>query len=267
MKICVIGLGKIGTIIARKLVNGGHEVVASTLHPERHRDVEKEGIKLYYSNREAAKAADVVILAVKPKDVTKVLKEIRSEVEDKLVISIAAAVPLKIMEKVCPRSRIVRAMPNITALVNEAVTAISPGGKATKEDIELACSIFNLMGEAVVVDEEAMDTVTGFVGSGPAYAFMLIDALADAGVKVGLPKDMALKMAARTVLGSARMILENKGHPSELKDWVVTPGGVTIMGLYELEKRSIRAALMEAVDAAVNKAREITSKISEEVDL
>jgi pyrroline-5-carboxylate reductase len=262
-KIGIIGLGTIGGLLAEKLVKSGDfEVIASTLHPERHKDVEEKGVKLLWSNRETAKEADVLIIAVKPRDVSKVLMEIRDEAKGKLIISVAAAVPLKIMERIAPRSRFIRTMPNITAKVDEAVTCISPGSNANRDDIELVKAIFDLMGESITIDEEAMDTVTGFVGSGPAYAFILIDALADAGVKVGLPKKMALRMAARTVLGSAKMILENQGHPGELKDMVVTPGGVTIMGLYELEKRSIRAALMEAVDAAVKKAKEITSQIT-----
>jgi len=263
LRVGIIGLGNIGSIMARKLARAeGIEVSASTLSPDKHQDIRAHGVRLLGSNRENAGEAEVLLLAVKPKDVGKVLIETREEVRGKLVISVAAAIPLGLMESIAPETRFIRAMPNVTATVNEAVTCLCPGRSATKQDIESARRIFNLMGESIIVDEEAMDTVTGFVGSGPAYAFLLIDALADAGVKVGLPKKMALHMAARTILGATKMILENEGHPGQLKDMVVTPGGVTVMGLYELEKRSIRAALMEAVDAAVKRAREIAAQMS-----
>ncbi|MEM2585210.1 MAG: pyrroline-5-carboxylate reductase, partial [Thermoproteota archaeon] len=183
--------------------------------------------------------------------------------DGKLIVSIAAAVKLKYMEKIIPNARFIRIMPNILIEVGEAFIAISPGSKADEKDVEIVSKLFKTMGEVQRISEELMDEITGFSGSGPAYVFVFMDALADAGVKIGLPKDLSLRIAVKMMLGSAKMILEGKGKPVELKDMVATPGGTTIMGLYELEKGGLRATLINAVEAAVRRAKEISESFSE----
>ncbi|MCX8183201.1 MAG: pyrroline-5-carboxylate reductase [Crenarchaeota archaeon] len=256
--ICVIGAGKMGSLIVRHIVKTGeYRVVATDVDPEKRLLVKSYGAEVFENNREAAKNSDMIILAVKPMEVQAVLNDVKDLVGGKLVISIAAAVSLQRMEKIVPDARFIRVMPNILIEVGEAFIAICPGSKATEEDVELALRVFSRMGEAARVEESLMDAVTGFSGSGPAYVFTIMDAFADAGVKIGLPKELALRMAARMMLGSAKIVLEGKGKPMELRDMVATPGGTTIMGIYELEKGGVRAAIMDAVEAAVKRAKEL----------
>lgn len=252
-----------GSIIARSILKAGeYTMIATDVEHSRRMLAKSYGIKVFENNRDAVKNADIIILAVKPKEVSSVLNDIGSLANGKLIISIAAAVKLKHMESIVPNARFIRIMPNILIEVDEASIAICPGSRATEEDVELASRVFSRMGEVVRVEEGLMDGVTGFSGSGPAYVFTIMDALADAGVKIGLPKELALKMAARMMLGSAKMVLEGKGKPMELRDMVTTPGGTTIMGLYELEKGGVKAAIMNAVEAAVKRAKELSASFS-----
>ncbi|MEM2941019.1 MAG: pyrroline-5-carboxylate reductase [Thermoproteota archaeon] len=261
--ICVIGLGKMGSIIVRRILKTGeYRVVATDIDPNRRMLAESHGAEVFETNRDAAKNADIIILAVKPKEVASVLNNVKDFIDGKLVLSIAAAVTLNHMEKISPNTRFIRVMPNILIEVDEAFIALCPGSKAAEEDVELASKIFSIMGEVVRVGEELMDGVTGFSGSGPAYVFDIMDALADAGVKIGLPKELSLKIAAKMMLGSAKMVLEGKGKPMELRDMVTTPGGTTIMGLYELEKGGVRASIMNAVEAAAKRAKELSVAFS-----
>ncbi|MEM2930355.1 MAG: pyrroline-5-carboxylate reductase [Thermoproteota archaeon] len=256
--VCVIGTGRMGSLIVRHIVKTGeYRVVATDVDPAKRLLAKSYGAEVFENNRDAAKSSDVVILAVKPKEVQAVLNDVKDLVGGKLLISIAAAVSLKRMEKIAPDARFIRVMPNILIEVGEAFIAISPGSKATEEDAELASRVFSGMGEVARVEESLIDAVTGFSGSGPAYVFTIMDAFADAGVKIGLPKELALRMAARMMFGSAKIVLEGKGKPMELRDMVATPGGTTIMGIYELEKGGVRAAIMNAVEAAVKRAREL----------
>jgi len=257
--VAVIGLGRIGTSLALALSKEGYRVLASTAHPERHRDVESSGIEILPSE-EAASRGSVVVIAVKPKQIMDLADEIRERVRGKLVISLAASLTTEFLEKLMPGARIVRAMPNLALIVGESITALSPGRSAREPDIEVAKGIFSSVGECVVVEEELMDAVTGLSGSGPAYVFMMVEALADAGVRVGLARDLAIRMAAKTLLGASKMVLTGK-HPAELRDMVLTPGGVTIAGLHELERRGFRAALMNAVLAAVRRAEELRNEL------
>ncbi|MEM4581947.1 MAG: pyrroline-5-carboxylate reductase [Candidatus Korarchaeum sp.] len=181
------------------------------------------------------------------------------------MISVAAALTTELLESLLPRARIIRAMPNLAIMVGESATAIAKGRSATEHDLEVAKRIFGAVGDCIVVEEELMDMITGLSGSGPAYAFLFMEALADAGVKAGLPKELALRLAARSLLGASRMVLEMGEHPAVLKDMVVTPGGVTIAAMHVLEKYRMRAALMDAVEAAVRRAEEIRKELNTSV--
>ena len=210
-------------------------------------------------NSDAVRDADVVLLCVKPQMIDEVLAEIAPLAHaSKLVISIAAGVPIARIEHALPgKPRVIRVMPNTPALVLSGASGIAPGRTVTDADRALAEEIFGAVGRVVFVEEKLMDAVTGLSGSGPAYVFTFIEALADAGVKVGIPRAVAMELAVQTVLGSARMVLETKEHPASLRDKVTSPGGTTIAGLHELEKGKFRAVLMSAVEAATRRSREL----------
>jgi pyrroline-5-carboxylate reductase len=217
------------------------------------------GIIVQKSNKDAVSGADVVLLCVKPQVMDKLLEEVAPAAgSGKLVISIAAGITLARIEKALTANpRVVRVMPNTPALVLAGAAALAGGKNATADDLAVAQSIFNSVGRAVTVEEKLMDAVTGLSGSGPAYVFMIIDALSDAGVKAGLPRQLALELAAQTVYGSAKMVLETKEHPGKLRDMVTSPGGTTIEGLHALEKGKLRAVLMNAVEAATARSKEL----------
>ncbi|MEW6359488.1 MAG: pyrroline-5-carboxylate reductase [Planctomycetota bacterium] len=211
------------------------------------------------SNKEVVGASDVVFLAVKPNVVPDVLKEIRSTLTPKrLLVSIAAGVPLAAIEsKLKPKCRVVRVMPNTPCLVGATAAAFALGSHATPADGEFVRSIFDAVGIAFQVDEKLLDAVTGLSGSGPAYIYVAIEALADGGVRMGLPRSIALKLAAQTAMGAAKMVLETGQHPGALKDAVASPGGTTIAGLQALEDRGFRATLIAAVEAATKRSKEL----------
>jgi len=217
------------------------------------------GITVKKNNEDAAHDAEVIILSVKPQVIDKVLAEISPVVDaQKLVISIAAGITISAIEaSLAGKVRVVRVMPNTPARVLAGAAALAAGSHATSEDLALARNIFSSVGRTVLVEERLMDAVTGLSGSGPAYVFMMIEALADGGVKVGLPRELALELAAQTVYGAAKMVLETKEHPGRLKDMVSSPGGTTIEGLHALEKGKFRATLMNAVEAATARSREL----------
>lgn len=211
-------------------------------------------------NHSAVNTADMVILAVKPQVVKEVLKEISSEVTvDQLIVSIAAGIPISfITYHIGDDKRIIRAMPNTPAQVGEGAIAVCCGGSATQQDLSDAEIFFNCIGATVVINEDHMDAVTGLSGSGPAYIFLIIEALTDGGVKMGLSRDIAQSLVIRTLIGSSRMVLESGLHPGQLKDMVTSPGGTTITGLHVLETGGIRAALIDAVEAATQRSRELS---------
>ncbi len=221
--------------------------------------VKKLGVKTTTDNVAAAKDADIVVLAVKPQAMQKLLTQIAPVIDTKkLVISVAAGVPIAAIErKLGAGSRVVRAMPNTPALVGLGATALSGGEHATQEDLAFAQKLFDAVGMTTIVDESLLDAVTGLSGSGPAYVFLMIEALSDAGVKVGLSRHVALKLAAQTVLGSAKLLLETGEHPGHLKDQVTSPGGTAIAGLHTLEAGGLRTTLIDAVEAATKRAREL----------
>jgi pyrroline-5-carboxylate reductase len=209
-------------------------------------------------NSQAVAWADVVILAVKPQVLGQVLEEIRQHLSRALVISIAAGVTIQaIMNQAPGATRVIRAMPNMPVLVREGMTALAWSGGLAEEDTEMARTVFQAVGRVIPVEERLMDAVTGLSGSGPAYVFQAIEALADGGVKMGLPRQTAEILAAQTVLGAAKMVLELGDHPAKLKDRVASPGGTTIAGLHRLEEGRFRATLMGAVEAATKRSQEL----------
>jgi pyrroline-5-carboxylate reductase len=210
------------------------------------------------------RVSDVVVLAVKPQVIDRVLTEVGGDVRaDQLVVSVAAGVPLEALEARLPKgSRVVRAMPNTPATVQAGATAVSGGTHASADDLRVARELFEAVGRVVVLDEALLDAVTGLSGSGPAYVMLIIEALADGGVKVGLHRDTALLLAAQTVFGSAKLLLETGEHPGRLKDMVTSPGGTAIAGLHTLESGALRKTLIDAVEVASKRAAELGAEMS-----
>jgi pyrroline-5-carboxylate reductase len=217
------------------------------------------GIRSFADNAEAARWAEVIVLAVKPQVLPSVLAQISAQLKpETLVISIVAGVPIaRLSAGLAGHRRIVRAMPNTPALVGAGATALAADASVSAENLETALGLFRGTGIVVQVDEKLIDGVTGLSGSGPAYGFVAIEALSDAGVREGLPRDVATRLAAQTLLGAAKMVLETGLHPAALKDMVTSPAGTTIAGLAALEKAGLRAALLAAVEAATKRAKEL----------
>jgi pyrroline-5-carboxylate reductase len=259
-----LGAGKMATALARGFIASGviapKQLIASDVSDTARRSFAKEtGATTTASNLEVAQFAHVLLLAVKPDQVDAVLGEIRKGVTKKhLLISIAAGVPLsKLQGLLGTDARLIRVMPNTPALVGQSATAFALGKSALPGDGELAMKLFSAVGIAFQLKETLLDAVTGLSGSGPAYVYLFIEALSDGGVAAGLPRDVASKLAAKTVLGSAKMVLETGQHPGALKDMVTSPGGTTIEGLHELEKGKLRGTVMSAVRAATEKSRKL----------
>ena len=232
----------------------------------------KYKIKIIGDNRELGKKCDIIMLAVKPQILKEVLCDIRSVVgSDKLLISVAAGVPIFISDSVLrgeskKKFSVVRTMPNTPSLVQEGVTAISAGKYVSKADLKIAHQIFEAVGLTVNVEEKQLDAVTGLSGSGPAYIFMLIESLSDAGVKMGLSREVANTLTIQTVLGSAKLARESGKHPGELKDMVTSPAGTTITGLHALEEGGLRTTLMNAVEDATLRSRDLGEIALNEID-
>ncbi len=267
VKVGMIGAGAMGEALISGLLRSelvkDNDVIASDVSEERRRYIEKNiGVKTTVNNVEAIAEARVIILAVKPQNIFEVLDEISWTVaSSQLVISIApgittAAVEERLNEDVA----VVRVMPNTPALIGDGISAICFGRYVSGEDERIAEAIMASVGKVVKVPEKLMNAVTGLSGSGPAYAYLIIEALSDAGVKMGLPRATSTLLAAQTLTGAARMVLETQRHPGELKDMVTSPGGTTICGLYELEKGGLRGILMNAVEAATNRSKELGGK-------
>lgn len=259
-----LGAGKMATALAKGFIRAGlvapNQVKASDpSEGARAAFAGATGAMTTSSNQEIVHFANVLLLAVKPDQVVSVLTELRSRIgSDHLVISIAAGVPLSKLEAALDTgARVIRVMPNTPALVGASATAFSLGSAATANDRALAEQLFSAVGLAFVVKESLLDAVTGLSGSGPAYLYLVIEALSDGGVAAGLPRETATRLAAQTVLGAARMVLETGLHPGALKDMVASPGGTTIEGIHELEKGKLRATLMNAVRAAAEKSKKL----------
>jgi pyrroline-5-carboxylate reductase len=262
-KIACIGAGHmaealLGGLLVSRVADSSH--VWATDPSETRRDLLKQrfGIRVGSNNRDAAKWADIILFAVKPQVLDAVLRDVSSSVPGRLIISIAAGIPIQyVADRLSAGVRIVRVMPNAPAMVREGMSVLAFGPAVTDTDQTVVRMMFESVGRVAVVDELLMDAVTGLSGSGPAYIFMAIEALADGGVKMGLPRPTAELLAAQTVIGAARTVLETGEHPGRLKDRVASPGGTTIAGLHQLELGGFRASLMAAVRAATERAREL----------
>lgn len=265
LKIGFLGAGKMATALAKGFVNAGlarpeHLLASDPVEGARQAFGKEVAAKATASNAEVLQFAQVLVLAVKPDQVNDVLGKAREQFSDKhLLISIAAGVPIAKLAAALgqPKARIIRVMPNTPALVGASASAYALGEGARPEDAALAQRLLSAVGVAFQVKESLLDAVTGLSGSGPAYIYMIIEALSDGGVAAGLPRDVATQLAAQTVFGSAKMVLETRMHPGALKDMVTSPGGTTIEGLHELEKGGLRAALINAVRAATEKSRKL----------
>ncbi|HVU85806.1 MAG TPA: pyrroline-5-carboxylate reductase [Pirellulales bacterium] len=259
-----IGAGRMATALARGFLSAGlataERIVASDPYPTaREQFATETGGRIADSNREVAAAADVIFLAVKPQQMSQVLAELRGHAKrEHLVISIAAGVPLAALAGgLGDAPRLVRVMPNTPCLVGSGASGYCLAPNATAEDAALVDKLLGAVGIARRVDESLLDAVTGLSGSGPAFVYVLIEALSDGGVKMGLPRDVALALAAQTVRGAAEMVLATGEHPGALKDAVTSPGGTTIAGLAALEAAGARAAMIAAVEAATRRSTEL----------
>lgn len=267
-RVAILGAGAMGSAIARGLLQ------AQTIPPQNlilydiaweyvQQLAQQLGVSLANSNSEAVQRAEVVLLAVKPQVLPEVLEEIAPEIQPDrhLVISIAAGIPLATLQGHLPAGTpVVRVMPNILAQVRSAISVYVPGDRVKEEHRRVVEEIFKAVGLVELGEERYMDAITGLSGSGPAYVFMMIEALADGGVKMGLPRALALKLSAQTVLGSAKMVLETGEHPAALKDKVTSPGGTTIAGIAELEQGAFRSVLIRAVESATLRSQELSGK-------
>lgn len=259
-----VGAGNMAEALIRGLVKGNHvaadRVIASGPRAERLAELHGAyAIATTRDNREVAAKSNILVLGVKPQIMDKVLSELGDQVKPgTLIISIAAGVDTSTIEAAFVEGvRVVRAMPNTPALVGAGATAVSGGTHAKPEDLAKARAIFDAVGISVELDESHLDAVTGLSGSGPAYIFLILEALADAGVKVGLARRNAQRLAAQTVMGSAKLLLETDEHPGKLKDMVTSPGGTAIAGLHTLEEGGLRTTLINAVETATKRAREL----------
>ena len=264
VRVAILGTGKMGGILLQAFLKNNlvaaDQIFATVHHPDRAQALSAQfGIEVTTDNLAAAKQADIILLGVKPIQVPGVIEQIKPALNaQKVVLSFAASVKTRSIEDAagCDLG-VIRAMPNTPAMLAAGVTALCAGRFVTAEQMAVAQRIFHTVGRTVVVDEKHMDAVTGLSGSGPAFLYIVIEALAEAGVNVGLPRDVATLLAAQTTLGSARMVLETGYHPALLKDAVTTPAGCTVDGILELEEGGLRVTLIKAVKRATERAREL----------
>jgi pyrroline-5-carboxylate reductase len=264
--VAVLGAGKLGSILLQSLLRAQllskDSTRATVAHPERARALEEKlGVTVGTDNAAAVRGADIVFVCVKPQVVAEVMRQIRKHITPKqLFISVAASVRTQDIEAALgTKNPVIRAMPNTPCAQGAGMTAICKGTYAKVEHGQLACAIFDLVGRTVVVDEKHMDAVTALSASGPAYIYIILESLAEAGVKVGLPRDVATLLAAQTTLGAAKVVLDTGDHPALLKDAVTTPAGCTIDGIMELEEGKLRVTLIKAVVKAAQRAKELAN--------
>lgn len=267
-KIGFIGSGNmahviIGGLLSQKVIKS-RNVLSSDPSPQKRVQVSKEfSIKTFSDNIEVVKISDVIVLAVKPQVMEKVLNELKGNITSKhLIISIAAGIPIAFISKILGNNlEIIRVMPNAPALVKEGMSAIAAGKNITPENLEIAKTILNAVGKTVLLEESYLDAVTGLSGSGPAYIFLIIESLIEGGVASGLPWDVARELVLQTVAGSVSMIKTTGKHLGELKNMVTSPGGTTVAGLNVLENKKVRYALIKAVEAATKRANQLGKKV------
>jgi pyrroline-5-carboxylate reductase len=265
MMLGFLGSGKMASALARGVAAAGvcapaEIMVSDVASAAAEKLAQAVGAQVARSNSELAGAADALVLCVKPADALAALQEVRALLAGKLVISIVAGLSAAALEKAAGGARVVRVMPNTPALVGQGAAAYALGSTATEADAALVEKIFRAVGVIVRVQEPLLDAVTGLSGSGPAYVFTVIEALADGGVLMGLPRELALQLAAQTVAGAAALVRETGTHPAALRDQVASPGGTTIAALETLEKSGLRGALIAAVRAATERSRELGGK-------
>ena len=263
-RVALIGAGKMGEGIIGGLLKSGaynpEQIKAYEILEGRAKYMTKTyKIECLADARKAVAFADISIIAVKPADVGKVLQEIAPALKPgKILISIAAGVTLDFYKQHLPKHvPIIRVMPNMAVQVREGMMTVCPAENVTKDQFKMATEVLSLLGLVKQLDEKYLNLATGLVGSGPAYIYLIIDALADAGVRLGLPKDISITLAAQTTLGAAKIVVETGEHPAKLKDMIATPAGTTVEGLFELERSGVKAALIMAVTKAAERAKEL----------
>jgi pyrroline-5-carboxylate reductase len=268
-KLALIGAGKLGEgllsgILGSQLIPASRVTATVAHQPRADYLTEKHGVAAYTSNPRAVSGADLVLVCLKPQQVKGFLTEVRRSLrKDALIISAAASVTTGLIERELGRAaRVVRAMPNTPCLIRHGMIALAKGKHATDADLLLARDIFSSMGRTVVADEKHMDAITGLSGSGPAYVYVIIEALSEAGVKLGLPRELSIELSAQTLLGASALVLHTGEHPAKLKDVVTTPAGCTIDGLLELEEGGLRVTLIKAVVRAAERAKQLVESHS-----
>ncbi|HZP62505.1 MAG TPA: pyrroline-5-carboxylate reductase [Terriglobales bacterium] len=263
-RVVVLGAGKMGGILLKALLEKGllsRDLTTATVqHEDRAQNLQQKlGIPVGTDNAAAVRNADIIFVCVKPQVVESVMQQIRPNISPRqLIISVAASVPTSQFEQAIGKEiPVIRAMPNTPCVLGCGMTALCKGRYAESCHLDLASALFSVVGRTVVVDEKHMDAVTGLSASGPAYIYIILESLAEAGVKVGLPRDIATLLAAQTTMGAATVVLETGDHPALLKDAVTTPAGCTIDGILELEEGKLRVTLIKAVVKAVQRAKEL----------
>jgi len=263
-KLALIGAGKLGEgllsgMLGSQLVPVSHVEATVAHQPRADYLAEKYGVKAHTNNRKAVAGADLVLIGLKPQQVKGFLHEVKKGLrKDALIISAAASVTTALIERELGHpARVVRAMPNTPCLIRHGMTALAAGKHASADDLKIAQEIFGSMGRTVVVDEKHMDAITGLSASGPAYVYLIIESLAEGGVKLGLPRELSTELSAQTLLGASALVLQTGEHPAKLKDMVTTPAGCTIDGLIELEEGGLRVTLIKAVVRAAERARQL----------
>jgi pyrroline-5-carboxylate reductase len=263
-KLALIGAGKLGegllsAMLQSQVIPTGRVECTVAHQPRADYLCSKYGVKANTDNAEAIKDASLVLIALKPQQVKAFLDEVRKALpKDALIVSAAASVTTSLIERELGYpARVIRAMPNTPCLIRQGMTALAAGKHATAHDLEVAHNIFSAMGRTVAVDEKHMDAITALSASGPAYVYVIIESLAEAGVKLGVPRDLSTELAAQTLLGASAMVLHTGEHPAKLKDVVTTPAGCTIDGLMELEEGRLRVTLIKAVVRAAARARQL----------
>jgi len=261
MRIAILGAGKIGEALLAGLRNADWaNLIASTRREERALELrERLGIEATTSNAEAIQGADVVVLAVKPQDIEALLGEVGHLLTaEQTIISVAAAIPTAMIERhVGPKVPVVRAMPNAPSTVHEGIAGICAGRHAEREHMERAGTVLRAVGDVVEVGEPAMDAITAVSGSGPAYYALLAEAMIEAGLLLGLSREVSTKLVVQTMLGTARLLRDEGMHPVELREAVTSPGGTTIRAIRELEQAGVRAAFLNAINAAMERSKEL----------